>query len=184
MTFLQHVERYLGSIGQGWKDDKANGDALQIVSFSDCPGETVSTFLSLGVQKHELAINQNKSVRLEFVFSMYTTDDVEPIVSMLMSVCESVIARHRAVLRGELIPFDETLKAELGFCGLYCTIPLFFDEDFIEFTESSPSTVIVWLVPVYQNEADFLAERGWSLFEDLLEEHDPDLCSLERVSII
>ncbi|MEJ2419121.1 MAG: suppressor of fused domain protein [Exilibacterium sp.] len=183
MTIIEHVERHLGVIQQGWKDDDSDVD-FQIISFKDCPSETVSTFLSLGMSKKILKLNELKNVRQELVFSVYSMTISNMIVSCLMSLCEAILGQSKAVLRGEVIPLSTELAERIGFSAVYCTMPVFFDDDFCTYDESSPPTVMVWVLPIYKSEADYIAVNGWESFEDLLEEKDPDLCSLEREPVV
>lgn len=179
MTIIEHAEKYLGKIEQGWKDNNSEVD-FQVVSFKDSPGETVSTFLSLGMSNKILDLTGGKSVRQELVFSVYSLAISSMIVSFLMSLCESVLRRGKAVLRGEVIPLPIELADRIGFNAVYCTIPVFFEDDFCTYDGSTPPTVMVWVLPIYQSEVEYIAANGWESFEDLLEEKDPDLCSLER----
>lgn len=183
MTIIEHVERHLGTIQQGWKDDDSNLN-LQIVSFKDSPTETVSTFLSLGMSKEILKLNEQKNVRQELVLSVYSMAIASLVVSCLMSLCEAILGRGKAVLRGEVIPLSAELAERIGFSAVYCTIPVFFDDDFCTYDESPPPTVMVWVLPIYKSEAEYIDANGWESFEDLLEEKDPDLCSLEREPVI
>lgn len=183
MNIIAHAEKYLGKIEQGWKDIDSEVD-LQVVAFKDAPGETVSTFLSIGMSDEILKLNEGKTVRQELVFSAYTLTETTTVVSFLLSLCESVLERGGALLRGEVIPLTTELAERIGFYAVYCTIPVFFPDDFATFNGSQPDTVMVWVLPIYQNEANFISENGWESFEDLLEEKDPDLCSLARESVI
>ncbi len=183
MSLIHHAENHLGSIVKGWKDNNSKNN-LQIVSFLDCPGETASTFLSLGMSDQVLKMNGSSQVRQELVFSVYTVSISNLIVSFLMSLCEGILGKGKALLRGEVIPLSSELAERIGFEFVYCTIPVFFDDDFCSYDETSPSTVMVWVLPIYRSEADYIAEKGWEIFEDLLEEKDPDLCSLERDPIV
>ncbi|HDY7675741.1 TPA: suppressor of fused domain protein [Vibrio vulnificus] len=182
MSLVQHVENYLGTIDRGWKDHQSENN-LQIVSFVDCPGETVSTFVSLGMSTEELKMGDSRTVRQEIVFSAYTIFNSNLIVSFLISLCEGILGRGKAVLRGEVIPLSPELAQKIGFEFVYCTIPIFFEDDFRIYDETSPSTVMVWVLPIYRSEADYIGRKGWERFEDLLEEKDPDLCLLGRESI-
>lgn len=183
MSLIQHVENHLGPIDKGWKDNYTD-ESLQIVSFLDCPGETVTTFLSLGMSDHVLEMKNSRKVRQELVFSTYTLSISNLVASFLMSLCEAILGRGKAVLRGEVIPLSPELATKIGFEYAYCTIPVFFDDDFCSYDETSPSTVMVWVVLIHKSEAEYIKENGWESFEDLLEKKDPDLCSLERESIV
>jgi hypothetical protein len=102
----------------------------------------------------------------------------------LFSLCEAITNRGKAVLRGEVIPLSSEIAKRIGFEAVYCAIPVFFDDGFATYGESSPSTVIVWALPIYQREVDYIEKNGWEAFENLLEEKDPDLCALDRTPII
>lgn len=136
------------------------------------------------MSKKVLKLNEVKNVRQELVFSVYSMVITSMIVSCLMSLCEAILGRGKAVLRGEVIPLSTELAERMGFSAVYCTIPVFFDDDFCAYEESSPPTVMVWVLPIYKSEADYIEANGWESFEDLLEEKDPDLCSLEREPVI
>ena len=183
MTILEHAEKYLGEISQGWKDEGAE-ENIQIVSFKDCPGESTTTFMSLGLSHHVLDISETKSVRLEIVFSVYSMAIVTMVVSFLFSLCEAIINRHKTVLRGEVIPLSSDMAKRIGFDAVYCAIPVFFNDDFATYDESSPSTVVVWIIPIHRSEVDFIEKNGWERFEDLLQAKGPDLFALNRAPII
>ena len=183
MTIIEHAEKYLGKIDQGWKD-KNSDLGIQIVSFRDNPDNEITTFLSLGLSSSVLDLNKDKTVRQEFIFSTYSIFTPSLVVSFLMSLCEAIWVREKAVLRGEVISLSVELAHRIGFSAAYCTNPVFFDDEFSSFDDSSPPTIMVWIIPIYESEAAYIVNNGWERFEDLLEETDPDLCSLERDLII
>ena len=182
MTIIDHLEQYLGKIEQGWKDSKSD-EGIQIVAIKNSPYESVSTLSSLGMSNKELDLSETKRVRQELIFSTYSMDVSENIVSFLLSLCEAIINRKKAVLRGEVIPLSSQLEKRIGFSAVYCAIPVLFDDTFAIYAKTCPSTVMVWIIPIHQNEVDYIKNNGWEAFESLLEEADPDLCSLKRSSI-
>lgn len=183
MTLIEHIERYLGLISQGWRDKELDVN-FSIVAFNECPVVNTTTFLSLGISKYILPINQNKKIRQELVFSAYKSISPSLIVSFLMSIGEVILHRKRGVLRGEVISLSRDLAEEIGFDAVYFTIPFLFDDNFDVFEQSSPPTIIVLVIPIYQSEVSYIELHGWSKFEDLMENSDIDLYALERVSII
>lgn len=83
-----------------------------------------------------------------------------------------------------MISLSRDLAEEIGFDAVYFTIPFLFDDNFDVFEQSSPPTIIVLVIPIYQSEVSYIELHGWSKFEDLMENSDIDLYSLERGSII
>ena len=112
------------------------------------------------MSKKVLKLNEVKNVRQELVFSVYSMVITSMIVSCLMSLCEAILGRGKAVLRGEVIPLSTELAERMGFSAVYCTIPVFFDDDFCAYEESSPPTVMVWVLPIYKSEADYIEANG------------------------
>ena len=64
--------------------------------------------------------------------------------------------------------------------ALYSAIPVYLPDDFAQFDD----VVLVWLVPISRAEAAFVTANGWSAFEDLLSETDPDLVDVDRKSLL
>lgn len=183
MNIIEHAEKFLGEISQGWKENTSS-DGLQVVCFKDAPFETVDTFMTAGLSRHELTISDEKKVRQELVFPVSATGLSDMVVSLLLFISELILRNHDAVLRGQVIRLPIDVAKRLGFDAVYCAIPVFMDDEFATFGESQPPTVIVWFIPIYKSEADYVDANGWSKFEDLLEEKDPDLFSLGREPII
>ncbi len=181
MNIIEHAEKFLGKISQGWKEN-STPDSLQVVCFKDAPFETVDTFMTAGLSHHELRISDEKKVRQELILPISGTGLSEVVVSFLLFICELILRNHDAVLRGKVIRLPADATERLGFDAVYCAIPVFMDDEFATFGVSQPPTVIVWMMPIYKSEADYVDAKGWSKFEDLLEEKDPDLFSLGRES--
>lgn len=185
MNIIEHAEKFLGKISQGWKEKPSSDiDGLQVVCFKDAPFEAVDTFMTAGLSHHELRISDEKKVRQELVLPISRAGLSEMIVSLLLFVCELILRDHDAVLRGQIVRLPMDAAEKLGFDAVYCAIPVFMDDEFATFGESKPPTVLVWMIPIYRSEADYVDANGWSKFEDLLEEKEPDLFSLGREPMI
>lgn len=183
MDLIEHIEKHLGNIEQGWKDDESD-ENFQIISFHNSPCEDFRTFMSLGLSEYILQRSSEKKMRMEVVFTAMTKNLTQQIVAFLFSVCEAIIHRKKAVCRGEVIPLDSSVIEQVGFHSVYCTSPQYFEDTFDIYEEVDPNIVIVWLVPIFRVEAKFIGDNGWESFEELLETKDPDLWLLDRAPII
>jgi hypothetical protein len=67
---------------------------------------------------------------------------------------------------------------------LYVSNPVVYPDALGVYEGTEPATVVAWLFPVTDDEAEVVRTRGWSHFEDLLEAADVDLLDLERSSIV
>lgn len=182
MNFIDHAEMFLGSISRGWKE-KDSPDGVQVVLFRDSPSESINTFLTIGLSSHDLSISDVKSVRQELLLSLSGVKSDENAVSLLLFVCDLILNSHKALLRGQVIRLPFEAAEKIGCKALYCAIPVFMDDGFATFNESRPPTVVVWIVPIYESEANYIDTFGWDAFEELLEKRNPDVFSLGRDKI-
>lgn len=183
MAITDHFEQYLGTIDQGWRDNNSE-DGFQVVSFQNTPFDSAVTFLTLGLSNHKLKMPNSREVKQELVFSVYKGVATELIVNCLLFLCELIIKDHGAFLRGRVVTLPSELALKLGFDSLYCTIPVFWEDEFSTYHKSMPATVLVQIIPIHKSEAVYISGNGWDKFEDILEEKDPDLFSLVRKSVI
>ncbi|WP_094710691.1 suppressor of fused domain protein [Hahella sp. CCB-MM4] len=52
-----------------------------------------------------------------------------------------------------------------------------------EIIEADPILVFVWLIPIYPEEQKFIREIGWSSFEELINDQQPDFFDLNRARV-
>lgn len=183
MTLISHIEHMLGQLDQAWSF--TNGSSpVQIARFRNQPFEGVVTYVTLGLSNVLLSMPQGREVRQELVFTSYETFSSEEIASFMLSFCDYILVRNQALLRGDVIGPSTPLISSVAVNSVYASIPVIFDEDFSTYKGSSPHTVMVWLIPLLKEEAEFVKSNGWSKFEDLLERLDPDLMELNRMSTV
>jgi len=182
MDIVNHIEKHVGIIDQGWGDNRSK-DNLQVISIPNTPYDSITTYLTLGLSNHELRLSDDKMVRQELVFSDSNLSS-SLIAKYLLSIGEHILNHHKALLRGEVIHNTEEMSQKLGFDATYCAIPVLFDDEFATFANSEPPTVFVWAIPIFINEIKYIADNGWESFEDLLENQNPDLCLSNRDSVV
>ncbi|AXO87792.1 suppressor of fused domain protein [Pseudomonas parafulva] len=181
MNLISHMESTLGQIEQGWSY-KDGASPVKIVRFRDKPFDGVMTYVTLGLSDFLLSMPQGREVRQELVFTTYETFSAEAVSSFMLSFCDYILAHKQALLRGDVVGPSVSLISGVAVNSVYASIPVIFDEDFSIYRDSSPHTVMVWLIPLLQEEANFVKFNGWSQFEDLLERENPDLMELNRDS--
>lgn len=183
MSLIDHLEAHLGPIDRGWRDETPSG-SIQVVRFRSQPVEGASAFVTLGVSRHVLPMETNREVRQELLLAAYDRHDSEALAWFLMQCATRLLSEHRALLRGETATFrGKPIIAGVPMTAVYASIPVTFPESFWTYRETSPPTVLVWLLPLRGEENAYVLSHGWGAFEDLLETNDPDLLDLGRPSI-
>jgi hypothetical protein len=169
----------LGRIAEGWGDAESE-TAIQVVRFADRPDAAVSTYATLGMSKHILPMNMERSVRQELLFSTYDSYTASHVASFLLTFAQYIVSKQRALLRGDVVGPSAPLVSGSRATGVYASMPVLFQDGLATFRESSPATVIVWLLPLLASEAEWIRTKGWEAFEDQIEQLDVDFFDLGR----
>lgn len=181
---VNHLERHLGDIQQGWGPEKRGG--LQVALFSDTPSAGLATLVSLGLSNHILQMAGGRTVRQELLLVAGRHAPLEQLAALLLTVAETILNSHQALLRGHVLTLAEPVIPGSALTHLYVCVPFFLNEEARTLQSSSPPTIFAWLVPITQVEASYIEKSGWSAFEDKLEElgEEMNLFDLERLSVV
>lgn len=183
MSIVLHIENYLGKVDCGWKDNTTASE-IQVVKFDNQPFDGASTYATIGMSNKTLELTETKKIKQELIFSTYSTFSDEQIASFLLTLSEYIVSKNQGILRGDVIGPSAPLISGVKVDCIYSAIPVIFDDDFSTYNGSDPATVLVWIIPIFNNELEFVRQFGWNDFEDLLETKNPDLWDLNRQSIV
>jgi Suppressor of fused protein (SUFU) len=180
-----HLESHLGAIIEGWSEaEKGSQPPFQVVRFEDQPMKGTATFTTLGLSNVILGQHSKSSIRLELVFCCYDRFITWDIPKLLTSIGNQILLSKEAYMRGQVLGPAGPLFKDCSLEALYCARPVYFPETFQEYQSTNPSTFFVWLIPITKREATYVGLEGWSQFEDILVEKNPDLLDLERESVV
>ncbi|WP_335872619.1 suppressor of fused domain protein [Bacillus sp. 2205SS5-2] len=187
--YVKFLEDHLGMIEQGWSTN-VDGEKLpfNVVKFKGGPFSDTVTYSTLGLSHHSL-INpdSNKIIKHElFIVADSNFGNQKNIPPILHQLGQEALDGHNAYLRGQVIGPRGRLFKDTNLEALYATVPVYFPDSFHVFDAGNGEvpTIQVWMVPITKIEADFVMRNGWSKFEDLLVDIDPDLIDFTRASII
>ena len=181
MNVAEHLEATLGRIERGWSSAVVAG--VQVCMFPERPSRGSTTLATLGLSNAVLAMREGRTVRQELLTVVPSVRPPEEFAQLLLWVAERVNADGRAVLRGDVLPLPDPVAKDSACRALYAAIPVVFPESLRTLDDTVPATVFVWLFPVLPAEVVFIAQSGWSEFEDRLESAQPDLFDLQRSSV-
>jgi hypothetical protein len=182
MDLPEHIERYLGKIEYGWSL-KGEMDEVQAVKISNVPVQGVVAYSTLGLSRNILRMPRDRTVRIELLFAAYERYESSKIASFLLTFGQYVVSGKRSPLRGDVIGPEKPLIPGVRSDSIYCALPVMFNPGLATFSESSPPTVFIWLMPITNLEADFVRTKGWNAFEDCFVRNQPDFWDLDRPSL-
>jgi hypothetical protein len=181
---VSHLEGHLGPIDGAWSQS-ASGEqlAFKVLRFMDVPMMGGVTYVTLGMSDVELSLPLGKGVRQELLFCCRSVHEARYVPGLLHLVGKVALRTGRALARGAVVGPAGPLFPESNLTALYSSIPAVFPESLGVWHGSSPATVFDWLIPITTAEVRLVHDQGWSKFEDLLENKDPDLFDLNRASV-
>lgn len=186
MTIIDHFEKSLGPIQQGWREtaEKAGASNMMVARFANVPFENASTFATIGLGDHMLHLTDGRQLRQELIFAAHDIYSANSIASFLLTFSEFVRSQSRALARGDVIGPSSALIPNVVANAVYACPPVIFPDGLDLYGETSPPTIIVWLLPLVGNESFIAKKNGGDYFEDLLEHANPDLLDLNRTPIV
>jgi hypothetical protein len=179
---IAHVEQHIGRISRG--SELSSDRGIQAVIVDGHPTLDATSYLTLGLSNHVLTGPSGRQFRQELLGASYTRfAELNPDANLL-TVAHDLLQAQRAASRGEVIGPAGPVVPGSSLEAYYCSLPAYFSGELTGFRGSVPATTFIWLVPISHAEAHYVWEHGWSKFEDLLVERDPDLLDLMRPSIV
>lgn len=174
MKIVEHIENYVGEISSAINitDKKYN---VTISLHERTPFDEVRTYSTLGLNRYFI------DYYFEFIFVCGNNFSKSEIASFLTSFSEFLIEQGKSVRQGDVISFDFRMTSETKMNSLYFTLPFYFDENLQQLDLEERSVIFPLIIPVYYEEAQLIREKGWSSFEEFLEENAiDDLWDLNR----
>lgn len=181
---VKHLETHLGTIQHGWSVDAEGFPvSFQVVELGREKEPTVKQFATLGLSNFPLISRvSGKAISCELV--MVARNGSGAIPGVMQQIGRELVQQGNALLRGDVIGPRGLLVAGSQLAALYASIPTWFPDSFASCTTGSGTVVFVWLIPISCEEADFIRQNGWNVFEETLQQCDPDLSDLLRASTV
>lgn len=182
MTLIDHLERHLGPIAEGWRGN-APPSTIQIVRFADRPEPGVSTYMTLGLSKILLPASDSGPVTEELLVSAYDHVPRNELASFLMTFAEFVVEKNRALLRGDVVGPASPIVPGVAASAVYAAIPALFGDGFARFADATGPIEIIWLIPMPAGEARWVKQHGWKAYESALMQTEVDFFDLDRPAV-
>lgn len=188
---LRHIEQYLGAYetacdGVWWYDPtkfpgspEINPYSYCVMRFKDQPMAGISTFITVGACIKELAQEEKKPVRMEFLMCAESNIETSSVVSILMGFTNSAMRLGRAPFDGEVVEWKQPLFESANFRHLYVSHPIFYDEKLALCKEVSPPLIVSELYPLSQFESGVAVNMGANFNKIIIEQSLP-LWMLDR----
>lgn len=162
MDVVEHLEKYIGKISRA-KDVLDKKYNISISICDNLPFEGLKTYATLGLNNYFIGYY------FEFVLVCGEKFNESEVVSFLTSFSEYLIDSKSTVLRGNVLIFDFPIISETEMNSLYFALPLYFNDDFQDLKSKDKNIIFPLIIPIYEEEALLIKEKGWNCFEDFLE---------------
>lgn len=171
---VDHVERHLGEIAGEWDaDPEGNPLPFGIVHYAPAADDErgIEVFSTLGMSDYPLG---ERGVRVELLmigrYGM-TAGSIPPILhhAGMMPIDADDVPQL-----GDVYTDVESLREVSPMDMLYVGRPLYQRPEFSPFDNGVARVHFLWLIPIHDVEADFIEDRGWQEFEQLMWDLDVD----------
>jgi hypothetical protein len=156
------------------------GHLMGMLSFDNRPCPGASTLMTTGLS--ELAWHQ---LDQELLMCLWTAEISTEAQLLLAAVARALAGGLEPLRQGDVLPPAGPLLPGTRMEALYVCGPRYFPEEMATLRLPAGRVVrLLWLIPIHESEAKFVAAEGASAFEAELVKHDPDLLSLARPPIV
>lgn len=179
----RHLLLHLGTPAEVYRH-AADGSplAVEIRRYVDRPQPRAVTYVTFGLHEPPLSAKHGQPIRQELVFSHWSHNLGVDGPGMLHGIAVELRRRAQALLQGQALVQASWPGYRVD--ALYVTPPPYFPESFDLCPGTVPPTMLVGLLPIDAAERSYLEREGWSRFEDLLVERNPNLLDLSRASLL
>jgi Suppressor of fused protein (SUFU) len=175
---LEHLEANLGEIAGSWDTDPDGSELpFRIVHYAGKAAPGTEIFSTLGLSDYQLGEHDARIELLMIAPLGLTSGTIPPIL-----------------LHAGLLPIDADAVPDLGdtylaveelgevspMDALYVGRPLYQPAGFNPFDNGTDRVAFWWLIPIYDNEAEFVEAEGWEAFEQLMWDLDVDPTDFTR----
>jgi hypothetical protein len=184
---IEHLESFCGPIVEGWRlDPDGKQMPFQVVRLERGHIAGTVAFSTLGLSNYPLrSATSPQVIRHELLMLARRDSASSNLPAVLHQVGAEALARESAYLRGEIIGPRGMLFTGSALEALFVSAPVYFPKEFFgTSTQKIGRVIFAWLVPITTKEAGFVTTNGWSKFEDLLSQRQPDLLDYQRHSIV
>lgn len=169
---VEHLESHLGEIVGEWQvDPDGNELPFQIVHYDGKAPAGTEIFSTVGLSDYELS---DLGARIELIMIAplgLTSGTIPPI---LVAAGEMPIDADDVPQLGDTFVAIEPLREVSPMDCLYVGRPLYQPPDFNPFDNGDAQVLFLWLIPIYDIEAEFVDTEGWQAFERLMWDLDVD----------
>lgn len=127
--------------------------------------------------------NEERSRKLEFF--LYSNLPNPEIAKFLASLCVYPAVNKTYFSVGDTVRGETSILEGSALTDVLLTYPYFEERDFgiIHHTDNS-HTLMIWLIPLYQTERQFVHESSWDALEELFRKNATDTSDFFRESVV
>ncbi len=186
-AFRRYLSRWLGPAKSSFElaQEYVAGTEQGMSVHLNVPGRGNTSVVSSGLCDLQL-IHEDELLDQELIFSQRSEQVTERLLEDIANVIAAVCADdHRQRLRqGEVRKITRPLASAVGPTHLMADLPQYLPEVARSMEVGDRRMTLVWLVPLFSSEADFLTSEGYDRLGELFEREDPDLLDLSRPAVV
>ena len=164
--------------------DESEKARIEIFQCADMPVPGLTSFGTIGLSEHSIGLTtqEGKQLRAELLGMCESDNAIFP--NVLASCAFEIINDHQpcrpgAIFCNVISAYDSTFSMK----HIYLTYP-WWPENLMRLDRED--SIVLWLaaLPISDAELDYLEAKGMDVFEDFLNENQPNAADLNRESMV
>lgn len=170
-VIIRHLLTYLGQPQEEWRPGGSNaeGGNITLVRYELQPEFDWAVLGSFGLSGLPLAQAGDQEIRQEILVCWPEEEMTDSLIAHVYSVAQMMAVTGDSLGRGAILPIPDEPLLDSGsdepYVAWFASAPYFLPEAGALCEEVDPPLLIVWLLPLYQSEADFAVMAGPEAFE-------------------
>lgn len=189
-VIIEHIESNLGKVEEGWKPGGSNeeGGHISLVRYALQPEPDWVVLGSFGLSRLPLSQPTGAELRQEVLVCWPEEEMTDSLLSHIYSISQTLAVTGEALGRGALLPIPDTPELDSGsdepYVAWYAGVPYFLPQTGVLCEAVEPPMLLTWLLPLYENEAEFITANGVEAFEEKMLESREACFSWPRPALV
>lgn len=182
MDIINHIEKFLGDPEQVC-EPPSDRDTY-VFQCPNVPDAGVVTWVTCHAEDHIQKLPSGDPLRREYLVAGSEETLPGSLVPIFGELAWLLQQQEGAAFYGRVIDFDTAPFPTSDKRHFYAAPPAMFPQGFEVSQESEVPTIFIWLLPITEDEAAFVAEKGFEQFEDKLSQIEGELFDWSRESCL
>lgn len=181
---MSHYQKFWGTsatITEFNPQDDVSPTPICVAEFAPDSEDQDWVYATVGASRMEIPLSATHNTIPRLELFLYSRQQQPELARFLAGLATYPFVHQTFLSRGDTIRGTKPILSESGLADVLLTYPYFEADGFgIIHCNDKTHTYMVWVIPIYPSERQFIREHGWNALEDLFNENETDTSDFYR----